>query len=82
MTATPSLQTIELRRALPRGQQADWTTPPGRGDPIAILRAQAASRIPHLVPVRYQRLRPSQPVRHWTWFCAAIEGGAIEAHEP
>jgi uncharacterized protein (DUF2252 family) len=63
----PSVQTIEqrrdagaaLRHVLPRSQQAEWTAPPGRGDPVAILQAQGARRIPHLLPVRYQRMRPS-----------------------
>jgi uncharacterized protein (DUF2252 family) len=63
----PSQQTTEqrreagaaLRQIVPRSQQAEWTAPPGRGDPVAILQAQGLSRIPHLLPVRYQRMRPS-----------------------
>jgi uncharacterized protein (DUF2252 family) len=48
-----------LRRAVPRSDQAEWTAPHERGDPVAILQAQGTSRIPHLLPVRYQRMRPS-----------------------
>ena len=64
MTAT---QTIAERRELgmarrqqvPRSQQAEWSAPAGRADPVAILQAQGTTRVQRLLPVRYQRMRPS-----------------------
>ena len=42
------------RKALPRGAQAELTA--SRTDPVEILTAQDATRIPELVPVRYERM--------------------------
>ena len=42
------------RKALPREAQAELT--PSRTDPVEILTAQDATRIPELVPVRYERM--------------------------
>jgi uncharacterized protein (DUF2252 family) len=36
-----------------------WSPQPGRQDPIAILAAQAATRLPELLPLRYERMRAS-----------------------
>jgi uncharacterized protein (DUF2252 family) len=43
------------RDAAPRRGQGDWAPAEGR-DPIAILQAQAPSRLPDLVPLRYGRM--------------------------
>jgi uncharacterized protein (DUF2252 family) len=42
------------RRAIPRETQAELVA--AATDPVAILRAQDANRIPELVPVRYERM--------------------------
>ena len=42
------------RRAMPRESQAELVAAPT--DPVAILSAQDATRIPELVPVRYERM--------------------------
>jgi uncharacterized protein (DUF2252 family) len=42
------------RRAMPRETQAELVA--AATDPVAILRAQDANRIPELVPVRYERM--------------------------
>ena len=47
------------RRRLPRRFHAGWEPRPDRPDPIAILQAQAATREPDLVPVRYGRMLAS-----------------------
>jgi uncharacterized protein (DUF2252 family) len=47
------------RAATPRSCHADWVTPPNRADPIELLEAQAASRVPELVPIRYGRMAAS-----------------------
>lgn len=46
------------RRRMPRSAHAIWTPPPGRADPVSILVADAARRIPDLVPLRFGRMRP------------------------
>ncbi len=64
--ATPHL-TVEERRAqgralrekTPRTSQAFAGEAPDRPDPIALLEAQAATRLPDLVPLRYARMRLS-----------------------
>jgi len=47
------------RRHMPRSFHAAWDPPPDRKNPIEILRAQGASRIQGLLPLRYQRMRAS-----------------------
>ena len=47
------------RRRLPRRLHAAWEPPPDRPDPIEILQAQAATREPDLVPIRYGRMLSS-----------------------
>lgn len=48
-----------LRAKTPRGSHAFWAEAPSRPDPIALLEAQAATRLPDLVPIRYARMRAS-----------------------
>lgn len=45
-----------LRKRVPRGAHAEWSPAPDRQDPIAILKAQNATRIPALVPLRMGRM--------------------------
>jgi len=47
------------RSAVRRSSHAAWEPPEGRGDPVAILEQQAASRVPELVPIRYGRMSAS-----------------------
>jgi uncharacterized protein (DUF2252 family) len=49
----------EARARTPRSSHAEWKAARGREDPVAILQAQAASRVPELVPIRYGRMRVS-----------------------
>ena len=44
------------RKTVPRSAHGDWTPAPDRPDPVAVLVAQAASRLPELVPIRYGRM--------------------------
>jgi uncharacterized protein (DUF2252 family) len=44
------------RAELPRDAHAAWEPAPGRASPVDILQAQAATRVPELVPVRYGRM--------------------------
>ena len=46
----------EARRVVPRSTHGDWSPAPDRPDPIATLSAQAATRVPELVPIRYGRM--------------------------
>ena len=44
------------RTATPRSAHGDWAPSPGRTDPIAVLKAQASSRLQELLPIRYGRM--------------------------
>ncbi len=44
------------RRDIPRSAHGDWAPAPDRPDPIAVLQAQAATRVQELVPIRYGRM--------------------------
>lgn len=48
-----------LRRLVSRRAHAEFNIPDNREDPIAILEAQAQTRLPELVPVRYARMLAS-----------------------
>jgi len=45
-----------LRAQVPRSSHAAWKPPPGRRDPVLILREQEPGRVPELVPIRHQRM--------------------------
>jgi uncharacterized protein (DUF2252 family) len=47
------------RAQTPRSSHAFWAAAPDRLDPIALLEAQATTRLPDLVPIRYARMRVS-----------------------
>jgi uncharacterized protein (DUF2252 family) len=47
------------RQILPREALAAWSPPAGRRDPLDLLEAQAATRVPELVPIRYGRMLAS-----------------------
>jgi uncharacterized protein (DUF2252 family) len=47
------------RSQVPRSAHAAWDPPADRADPIEILEAQARSRVPELVPIRYGRMAVS-----------------------
>jgi uncharacterized protein (DUF2252 family) len=49
----------EARAAVPRDSHAVFDPPPGRPDPIGLLKEQAKSRVPELVPVRWGRMMVS-----------------------
>jgi uncharacterized protein (DUF2252 family) len=60
----PSIQEREelgktTRRKWPRESHAQWEPKPDRPDPVELLVAQAATRIPELVPIRYGRMLAS-----------------------
>jgi uncharacterized protein (DUF2252 family) len=44
------------RRAVPRSAHGEWSPAPDRPDPIALLQAQAETRLAELVPIRYGRM--------------------------
>jgi uncharacterized protein (DUF2252 family) len=68
MIAEPSLSYAQLqpgesaergraaRRTTPRSAHGDWSPASDRPDPVAVLAAQAATRLPELVPIRYGRM--------------------------
>jgi uncharacterized protein (DUF2252 family) len=49
-----------VRAEVPRSSHADWQAPASGRDPLALLDEQAASRLPELVPLRYERMATSQ----------------------
>ena len=46
----------DLRQAVPRSSHGAWEPPPDRVDPIALLDAQNATRLPEIVPIRWGRM--------------------------
>ena len=48
-----------LRNVVPRAAQAEWDGASDRADPIELLKEQEASRVPELIPIRYQRMMAS-----------------------
>jgi uncharacterized protein (DUF2252 family) len=48
-----------LRKKTPRSAHSKWKRPAHRADPIELLQAGDADRIPELVPIRYGRMLPS-----------------------
>ncbi|MFJ6369375.1 DUF2252 domain-containing protein [Streptomyces virginiae] len=49
----------EARSRSPRSSHAGYRPSPDRPDPLAILEAQSAARVPELVPIRYSRMSES-----------------------
>uniref|UniRef100_A0AAU2K0R3 DUF2252 domain-containing protein n=1 Tax=Streptomyces sp. NBC_00049 TaxID=2903617 RepID=A0AAU2K0R3_9ACTN len=49
----------EARSRSPRSSHALYEASPDRLDPLAILEAQSAARVPELVPIRYSRMSES-----------------------
>jgi uncharacterized protein (DUF2252 family) len=47
------------RRMVPRTSHAAWAPPHDRPDPVALLHAQDATRLPELVPIRWGRMSAS-----------------------
>src|SRR5271163_150281 len=47
------------RQTTPRSAHGEWGPAPERHDPVALLAAQAASRVQELVPIRYGRMLAS-----------------------
>jgi len=50
---------LAARKDAPRSSHGRWEPAPGRPDPVALLEAQGAARVPELVPVRYGRMLAS-----------------------
>ena len=44
------------RRSVPLEAHAEWAAPDDRPDPVGILEAQDATRVPELVPIRHGRM--------------------------
>ncbi len=47
------------RSQVPRRDIGDWTPDPSRPDPVDVLVAESATRIPELLPIRYGRMATS-----------------------
>jgi uncharacterized protein (DUF2252 family) len=45
-----------LRTEVPRRSHGEWEPAPGRRDPVKVLRAADAARVPELVAIRYERM--------------------------
>jgi uncharacterized protein (DUF2252 family) len=49
-----------LRARAPRRSHGEWTPATDRPDPVAVLRAADATRVPELVAIRYERMLTSE----------------------
>ena len=47
------------RAEVPRSSHAEFTVPPDRPDPVALLEGQGLDRVPELLPIRYGRMASS-----------------------
>jgi uncharacterized protein (DUF2252 family) len=47
------------RTEVPRASQAEFTAGPDRADPLTLLMAEDATRVPELLPIRYARMASS-----------------------
>ncbi|MEU3602776.1 DUF2252 domain-containing protein [Streptomyces sp. NPDC006798] len=68
------------RRTTPRSAQAGYEPPADRLDPVEIVEAQSATRVPELVPVRYGRMIES-PFRFFRG-AAAVMASDLAAATP
>lgn len=68
------------RRTTPRSAQARYEPPADRLDPVGIVEAQSATRVPELVPVRYGRMIES-PFRFFRG-AAAVMAADLAAATP
>jgi uncharacterized protein (DUF2252 family) len=59
MTATVADRGRGARAIAPRSSHARWEPAVDRFDPVGVLEAQAESRVPELVPIRYGRMLAS-----------------------
>src|SRR3954451_22249877 len=62
------------RGQTPRSAHGDWSAAAHRRDPVAILTAQAATRVQDLVPIRYGRMLVS-PFTFYRGAAAVMAGG-------
>ena len=59
MDLTPKERSARGRTArsdVPRSSHAEWTAPAKRADPVSVLKEQAKTRVPELVPLRHARM--------------------------
>jgi len=56
---TPAEHGKSLRKQTPRAKHSEWEPDAQRPDPLAVLKAQGAERVEHLVPIRYGRMLAS-----------------------
>ncbi|MEU5000517.1 DUF2252 domain-containing protein [Streptomyces sp. NPDC021622] len=61
------------RGFVPRSAHAEFTPQPDRPDPVDVLEAQSAARVPELVPVRYARMLES-PFRFYRGAASIMAG--------
>ncbi|MEP6952768.1 MAG: DUF2252 domain-containing protein [Solirubrobacteraceae bacterium] len=57
--AEPAALGRAARRGAPRSSHAEWQPDAHRPDPVATLEAQAETRVPELLPIRYGRMLES-----------------------
>ncbi|MFZ4519012.1 MAG: DUF2252 domain-containing protein [Microthrixaceae bacterium] len=67
------------RAEVPRKSHSAWEMPADRADPVAILEAQNADRVQHLVPIRHQRMLVS-PFTFYRGSAAIMAGDLV--HTP
>ncbi|MCQ9177604.1 DUF2252 domain-containing protein [Streptomyces sp. IBSBF 2953] len=65
------------RSAVPRSAHAEFSPPPKRTDPVDLIEAQSAKRVPELVPIRYGRMSES-PFRFYRGAAAIMAADLAE----
>jgi uncharacterized protein (DUF2252 family) len=65
------------RADVPRSAHAEFAPPPKRTDPVDVIEAQSAQRVPELVPIRYGRMSES-PFRFYRGAAAIMAADLAE----
>ena len=65
------------RSGAPRSAHAEFSPPPKRPDPVEVIEAQSARRVPELVPIRYGRMSES-PFRFYRGAAAIMAADLAE----
>ncbi|MEU0035466.1 DUF2252 domain-containing protein [Streptomyces sp. NPDC006333] len=63
----------DARSRVPRSSHAEFAPTPRRPDPVDVIEAQSATRVPELVPIRYGRMTES-PFRFYRGAAAVMAG--------
>lgn len=71
----------DARSRVPRSSHAEFAPTAKRPDPVDVIEAQSATRVPELVPIRYGRMTES-PFRFYRGAAAVMAGDLADTPGP